>query len=97
MLAILQSPSGRAGEFVGSTTVALTFKQLKELLLLQMEMDKLGIRKELLRQSLEKEKLELQQYQLDLIEASKLSGNAGARCSEHLSYLIHKVGKCLTW
>lgn len=30
------------------------------------------------RQSLEKEKLELQQYQLNLIKAGKLSGDAGA-------------------
>ena len=29
-------------------------------------------------QSLEKEKLELQQYQLDLIKTGKLSGDAGA-------------------
>lgn len=49
----LQNPSGRVGELVGSTSVALTFEQL--LLLLQMEMDKLGIRKERLRQSLEKD------------------------------------------
>lgn len=48
----LQSRSGRVCELVGSTSVALTFEQL--LLLLQMEMDTLGIRKEQLMQSLEK-------------------------------------------
>ena len=46
-----------------------------------MERDKIGIEKEWLRQSLEKEKLELQQYRLDLIKVGKLSGDAGAGCS----------------
>lgn len=48
----------------------------EELLRLQMLRDKLGIEKEWLRQSLEMEKLELQQYRLDLIKASKLTSNA---------------------
>ena len=67
---------------MGSSAVALTFEQQKELLLLQMERDKLGIEKKWLRRSLEKEKLELQQYRLDLIKAGRLSGDAGAGWSE---------------
>ena len=74
---VLQSPSGNVA-FVGSTAVALTFEQQKELLLLQMENDKTGIEKEWLKQSLEK--LELQQDRLDLryAKAGMLAGDAGA-------------------
>lgn len=50
-LATLQSTSDRVGEFVVSPTVALTFEQQKELLLMQMERDKLSTEKERLRQS----------------------------------------------
>ena len=53
------SESSGSAAFVGSTAVALTFEQQNELLLLQMEKDKLGTEKEQLRQSLEKEKFEV--------------------------------------
>ena len=42
-----------------------------------MEKDKLSVEKERLRYSVEKEKLEWQQYRLDLIKAGKLSGDVG--------------------
>lgn len=55
--ATTQGPGASGGESMGSPIAALTFEQQKDLLLLQMERDKLGIEKEWLRQSLEKEKL----------------------------------------
>ena len=52
----------------------------------------MGIEKEWLRQSLEKEKLGLQQCPSDLIKARKLSGDAGAGCSEVCSIWFTKLG-----
>ena len=81
---VLQSPSGNVA-FVGSTAVVLTFEQQKELLLLQMVRDKIGIEKQGLRYSSEKEKFKLQQYRLDLIKAGRLWDDAGAEWSEESS------------
>lgn len=47
-----------------------------------MERDKLSIEKEWIRQSLEKERLGLEQYWLDLIRQSKMLGNADNECAD---------------
>ena len=63
-----------------SPTVGLTFEQQKELLLLQLNAE---MEKEHLKQSVEKEKSGLQQYQVDLIKAGMIVGNAeGSGSSE---------------
>lgn len=73
---VLPVVSDHKDESSVSAPVALTFEQQKELLLLQMERDKMSLDRERLRHYLEKEKLELEQYRLDLIKAGKLAGNA---------------------
>ncbi len=85
---VLPATDEAVGVSVMLHTVALTFEQQKELLLLQMERDKFSIEKEQIRQSLEKERPEIEQYQQDLIEQGKLS-NTDNECPDEFASLSH--------
>ena len=73
--AVLPAVKSNTAVEVVCPSVVLTFEQQNKLLLLQMERDKLEIDKERVRQSLEREKIGLQQYRLDLIKAGIMVGN----------------------